>query len=70
MLQKLLCLGPLINFDICVHPEGRESEQSADQVLRITHVKPAEILLLGKKTPLAYLPRVVNAEISTFKLST
>ena len=25
---------------------------------------------LGKKTPLAYLPRVVNAEISTFKLST
>jgi putative transposase len=24
----------------------------------------------GKKTPLAYLPRVVNAEISTFKLST
>jgi putative transposase len=25
---------------------------------------------LGKKTPLAYLPRVVNPEISTFKLST
>ncbi len=25
---------------------------------------------LDKKTPLAYLPRVVNAEISTFKLST
>jgi hypothetical protein len=25
---------------------------------------------LGKKTPLAYLPRVVNAEISAFKLST
>jgi putative transposase len=25
---------------------------------------------LGKKTPLAYLPRVVNAEVSTFKLST
>jgi hypothetical protein len=25
---------------------------------------------LGKKTPLAYLPRVVNAESSTFKLST
>ncbi len=25
---------------------------------------------LGKKTPLAYLPRVVNAEFSTFNLST
>jgi transposase InsO family protein len=45
----------------------------AQQILegwRIEYNKVRSHESLDKKTPLAYLPRVVNAEISTFKLST